>query len=126
MRFALVFLVACGSSSVAVTAAPLEQDLTSAQAPPPEEKTGCYCPEVVVRCGAPGAYHARMDRATCTLDLPKNACALFGWSTGDKASPEAILAADVPSDAQADDVFELCSTKHEAHHACERSLGAVC
>ena len=127
MRFLFVFLAACGSSSVAVTAAPLEseeQDLASA----PQEKTeaGCYCPEVTVQCGKSGAFHARMDRATCTLDLPPKACKLFGLESGAIAHPEAILATAAPADLDAEDVFELCSTKHEAHHACDRRMDKPC
>ena len=131
MRLLLVFLAACGSSSVGVSSAPLEQDLTSAPVPAPapdaaEESSACYCPEVTVRCGTTGAFHARMDRATCTLDLPKKGCALFGLETGAKARPEEILAAPAPIDPSADDVFELCGAKHEAHHACDRSMDAAC
>jgi hypothetical protein len=79
-----------------------------------------------VRCGIQGAFHARMDRATCTLDLPTRACALFGFDDGATAHPEAILAASADRDLDADDVFELCSTKHEAHHACDRSMDSPC
>ena len=128
--FALAFVGACGSSSVAVTSAPLEQDIASAPGPAPvqepEAEAGCYCPEVTVRCGSQGAFHARMDRATCTLDLPMKACSLFGFEDGGTAHPEAILAASFDRDLDAADVFELCSTKHEAHHACDRSMDSAC
>lgn len=109
-----------------MSSAPLEQDLSSAPIEAHTVDTGCYCPEVTVRCEKSGAFHARADRATCTLDLPPKACELFGFESGDKADPRAILATDVPADSSSDDVFELCSTKHEAHHACDRWMGAVC
>jgi hypothetical protein len=129
--FSAAFLAACGSSSVAVSSSPLEsdeQELASApiEADGPAPKPGCYCPEVTVQCGKAGAFHARMDRATCTLDLPPNACALFGFETGAKAHPEAILAAAAPGELSADDVFELCTVKHEAHHACDGRMDKPC
>jgi hypothetical protein len=130
-----VFLAACGSSSAFTNASPLEttsgeQDLASAPIAANEDAgadapAGCYCPDVTVRCGTSGAFHARADRSTCTLDLPATACALFGFETGSVAHPEAILATVAPSDLSADDVFELCSAKHEAHHACDRAMGGL-
>lgn len=137
MRLLLLFLAACGSSSTFATASPLEttetdeSDLASARiapgAPDAAAGTGCYCPEVTVRCAAgEGAYHARADRASCTLDLPPKACALFGLSTGSKAFPERLLATKAPTDLSADDVYELCSVKHEAQHACDRRLDSPC
>lgn len=129
MRLLLVFLVACGSSSAFSSASPLEattgeQDLASAEIDAKTDAAaGCYCPEVTVRCGTKGSFHARADRASCTLDLPAAGCSLFGFETGTTAHPEAILATVAPGDLSADDVFELCSAKHEAHHACDRAMG---
>jgi hypothetical protein len=131
VRFLLVFVVACGSSSAAVSAsAPLEaeteeRDLASAPVAVQEEED-CYCPEVTVRCGKGEGFHARADRATCTLDLPPHACELFGFETGAKARPEAIRDFPAPEAPSAEDVYELCSTKHEAHHACDRRMDRRC
>jgi hypothetical protein len=133
VRFLLSFvaatLVACGSSSVSVTSSPLEsgeQDLASAPIEAKTEETGCYCPEVTVRCAKGGPFHARMDRATCTLDLPPKACALFGFEDGATARPEALLSLEAPKEMSASDVFELCGAKHEAHHACDRRMDKPC
>lgn len=110
-----------------------ERDLSSAPIDPGGGETdaaapasGCYCPDVTVRCAKAGAYHARADRATCTLDLPEAACALFGFETGTIAHPEAILATAGPADLGADDVYELCSVKHEAYHACDGAMTRPC
>lgn len=131
MRLLLLFLAACGSSSVAVSSSPLEsgeqdKELASAPIVTKSEESGCYCQVVEVRCAKAGAYHARMDRATCTLDLPSKACALFGLEDGATAHPEAILALEAPSELSASDVFELCGAKHEAHHACDRRMDKPC
>jgi hypothetical protein len=136
VRFLFVFLAACGSSSAAVASSPIlaensapaeEQEQELASAPiETEDATGCYCPEVTVRCVKPAGSHARADRATCTLDLPPQACVLFGFETGSTVSPEVVLGARAPSDPSADDVFEFCSTKHEAHHACDRRMDRPC
>jgi hypothetical protein len=129
VRFLLVFLAACGSSSVAASSSPLEgveQEQDLASAPVATEIGGCFCPEVTVRCAKTTGFHARADRATCTLELPPKACELFGFETGAKADPEKILAVPAPSDPSAEAVFELCSTKHEAHHACDRRMDQPC
>lgn len=137
MRLLLVFLAACGSSSAFASASPLEtttgdQDLASAPIPSAPDAAadapkGCYCPEVTIRCGTNGAFHARADRSSCTLDLPESGCALLGFESGAKAHPESILAMAAPTGLSADDVFELCTAKHEAHHACDWTMnGTLC
>jgi hypothetical protein len=134
VRLLLVFLAACGSSSTFTNASPLETttqepELASAPIVEPDADAAaanapsCYCPTVTIRCGSGGAFHARADRATCTLDLPLAACRLFAFEDGALAEPERILATEAPAALSADDVFELCSAKHEAYHACDRAMG---
>lgn len=135
MAACLAVIVACGSSSTSTSASALESktethDLTStsidAGAPGDADASACHCAEVTIRCSVQGPYHARTDRATCTLELPPRACDVLGVEDGAKANPEALMAAQLPADLGADDVYEICTAKHEARHACDGAKVAQC
>jgi hypothetical protein len=107
-----------GNGEREIASAPLD---AGADASDPTAST-CLCPQVSIRCNVTGPFHARADRASCTLELPASACRLFRFEDGTTADPRRILATEAPSGLDADDVFELCSTKHEAYHACDRTM----
>lgn len=141
MRYALpllLVLAACGSSSTSTSSsalggatdesdrAPAPVDSDAVQAATLKSARACSCAEVTINCHVSGPYHARADRAGCALDLPPGACSVLGLEDGAKVDPLGIIAAALPDALDADDVYELCTAKHEARHTCDGASVSAC
>lgn len=101
-------------------------DAGAASAEPAAPARDCYCAAVTVRCSGASNAHARADRAGCVLELPAQSCALLDLVPGSKVDPLDILAAPVPTDVKGNDVWEVCTAKHEARHTCDGAAISAC
>lgn len=70
--------------------------------------------------------YASTDRGACAFAFPPAICAVLGLDDGAFVEPQTVLAASPPPGATADDVYDFCSGKHEAAHACDGAWVSSC